>query len=1197
VQGFDPEAIFIFFIEEAQEHLAELSEALIELEKVPEDQTIIHKLFRIAHTLKGSAAMMDLTAISKLSHKMEDLFAALRDMSLKADNKVIDILLRASDELKLMVDKLQNGEKTLEAPNAIMAEIDSILYRFDRKIEEEKKEDITPELPKSEIKPVNKNEISGKTKKEKKEEKKEEVEEKFGEAEQVKNKKTVSHEKPSELSIDSSSKPEISLGHKDEIKATSQEKTNIIIFENKESLEPNVKYFVEEVELYLNTVFEKLEILKKAKNDKYTLKELFSFLNLIANSAAMMNFEDISDSVETLIDFLKRKELTDQHINTASNYLMKLSKFIKEICYNQKLSMSFMEIVALLSDDSKHLETSKAEVEVLEILEEKFPKIEEQKLEKSLPQEEAPASEQAEDKKQKISEKKMEPPGKQEKVLKEKPEDNEKISSPPKNQHLLKFFIEEAKEHIEVLQEKLIEFEKDPGNKDTINVIFRTMHTLKGSAAMMGLNNLSELAHKCEDLLSKLREEKISFSSEISEILFESTDTFVEMLRTIESGADTEKPIPLIEKIQEICDRAMIVRNIEEPEDTKKKQDAIYHGERRKQERRKQDRRKHNRRFADRVYKEPVSAQATQTVRVSIEKLDNLINLVGELVLNKIRLDQRLENMIGLIEKISQFSVDLSKLQRNMEYAAETEKGVNFNNFEEIFENIEELKTEFLPVADKFNSVLEDLNVTVLRVGKVTNELQEKIMKVRMFPISMVFSQFPRIVRDLSKKMNKKINFKIYGEHTELDKTVIEKIGDPLMHLIRNTIDHGIESKEERLALGKSEEGNVELSATHKGNNIIIEVRDDGRGINSMKVLQKAIEMGLVDKEEAEHLSEQDILKFIFAPGFSTKENVTAVSGRGVGMDVVKTNIELLKGTIDVETVQNEGTRFIIKLPLTLAIIQALIVETNNQRFAIPLSSVIETLSIANSMIKNIGGKTTINLRNEILPLVKLSDILMLEETEKSLDTNVRVVIVASAEKKMALVVDKLCGKQEIVIKSLGDYFKKVKNIAGATILGDGTVLLILDVTSIVNSSLTRPQRKLKSNFGAKPFKKKSKNKVPAILAVDDSPTIINIEKSLLKSWGFNVFTAENGLKAMEILKSENIDLVITDIEMPQMDGIELTKWIRADKQLSKIPIIIITTKALPDDRKRGYEAGASLYLGKPFEQERLLNAIKKLLG
>ncbi len=655
-------------------------------------------------------------------------------------------------------------------------------------------------------------------------------------------------------------------------------------------------------------------------------------------------------------------------------------------------------------------------------------------------------------------------------------------------QEIVDDFIQEALELLESLNENFIELEKQPDNKDILNTIFRAAHTIKGSAGFLGFQNIIELAHSAENILNKLRQGEMVLTAEMTDYLLKTMDTLKAMIITIsETGTEGNPPIDntkLIKKLNEMsegsdietpspkeesslsegegggidpaCSEGQHARLADGSDSGKKKtknlgdillEDNLISKEELEQIYREKEEEERGRKGSEEKPKaesvdiEPppvTKAEATveecrnkpspvskplpvvpqklapvhmseikeTTVRVGIERLDNVMNLVGELVLARNRL----------------FNIS-SKLESK--YAD-----------------------------DDLSSVLAQV---VANLSLVTTDLQLAVMKTRMQPVKKVFSKFPRMVRDLSRELDKDIDLQIFGEETELDKSVIEEIGDPLVHLIRNSVDHGIEDKEGRIKNGKPERGTIKLVAEHEGNYIIISVTDDGGGIDANIIKRKAVEKGVIDEKTAISLSDKDALNLIFTPGFSTKDEATEISGRGVGMDVVKTNIQKLNGIIEIESKPGRGSDIILKLPLTVAIIQTLIVGVEGQVFAIPLNSIVETLRIKESTIQTIDKHEVINLRESVLSLLRLgNEFEIYENADKGFssytDKEIYVVVVALAEKKVGIAVDNLYGQEEVVIKSLGDYELGYKGISGATITGDGKVVLIIDVASMIEA-------------------------------------------------------------------------------------------------------------------------------------------------
>lgn len=529
-----------------------------------------------------------------------------------------------------------------------------------------------------------------------------------------------------------------------------------------------------------------------------------------------------------------------------------------------------------------------------------------------------------------------------------------------------------------------------------------------------------------------------------------------------------------------------------------------------------------------------------QTIRVDVSRLDSLMNLVGELVLSR--------NRIGQIS---------SELEKKFE-------------------------GEFL---------IEQLMETTSQIGLISTELQLAVMKTRMVPIGKVFNKFPRMVRDLCRDSGKDIDLVITGEETELDKSVVEEIGDPLMHMIRNACDHGVEKPEDRRKSGKHEKGTVNLSAYHEGNHIVVEIKDDGKGMDPEVLKKKAIEKNIISSDEAKNMDNEAAFALIFKPGFSTAAVITDISGRGVGMDVVKTNIEKLNGIINIESEIGHGTRFKMKLPLTLAIIQALLVEVSGEVLAIPLVSVIETVRINEKEIHSFEGREVLKLRDSVLSLIRLNEIY---EFQESYDDDIYVVVVGIAEKRLGFIVNKLVGQEEIVIKSLGEYLSGNEGIAGATIMGDGRVRLIIDVAGVMDIATKMPRR-FRNKKKAEVSGRKNANKV-TVLVIDDSATDRKIINRLLSSTGWiESKEVTSGKDAVKMIDKVNPDIVITDIMMPDMDGYEVARGLR--EKGYENPIIAVSGRSEISDRKKISAAGIDAFLLKPLNLQMLLDKIDELMA
>ncbi len=559
-------------------------------------------------------------------------------------------------------------------------------------------------------------------------------------------------------------------------------------------------------------------------------------------------------------------------------------------------------------------------------------------------------------------------------------------------------FITNSDEIMEKLDEIIIQLEQDPHNKEIIEEIFRGAHTLKGAAGMFGYRALERVMHRMESLFDLVRKNKLTPDPDIIDIVFDGLDMLRTLLKAVKDGKPCGVKTASIVKALELAAQGKAPKkNGSSKIDSKPAADNQEH---------------HN--------KEPAAKKKEQsTIRVDLERLDVLVNLVGELVIDRTR----------------------------------------FASIEE------ELRTNY-PHVELGGSFSE----TVQLFGRHMNEIQDIIMKVRMVPIGNAFNKFSRIVRDLARSLDKKIDLFISGEAAELDKTLVEQIGDPLIHLIRNSCDHGIEDPHTRKAAGKSQTGKILLSAHQEGNHIVIKIEDDGKGIPLEVIRRKGIEKGLISEEEV--LDKRDIFNLIFEPGFSTAEKVTNISGRGVGMDVVKKNIMKLKGMIEIDSEMGRGTTTTIRLPLTLAIVQSLLVRSKNETFAIPLSSVIESIRISPTDIQRVGDTEVYKLRDRVLPLVHLdealdlsskvgtySDLLSQKRRFKRLRANqdrLFVVVVGHADRPTGIVVDQLLNQQEMVIKSMGTLMKNIPCVAGGAVLGHGEVVLVLDIPELEEATKGR---------------------------------------------------------------------------------------------------------------------------------------------
>ncbi|MHB1756990.1 MAG: chemotaxis protein CheA [Leptospirillum sp.] len=591
-------------------------------------------------------------------------------------------------------------------------------------------------------------------------------------------------------------------------------------------------------------------------------------------------------------------------------------------------------------------------------------------------------------------------------------------------------FLAEAQEMLEGLDNFFVQLEARPDDTSLLNEIFRAAHSIKGSAGFIGLTRIVEVAHHAENVLNQLRQGMMKAEPAVIDIILEAMDALKLLLEEVHTGVQADVDIDTLTMKLDLLlqwgeDQASSHESTAPAAPASEEAGMIVPPEE-QEEAEMEESAPPPAKVAEIVSRDsspspasptPPAAPAAsaqtegaapqssgvevdQTIRVETSRLDNVMNLVGELVLGRNRLVRLATDTSG--------DEDWEKQQK-------------------------------------------DIAEAVIQLSRVTTDLQLAVIKTRMQPIKKVLGKFPRMVRDLSRKLGKEARLELSGEETELDKSVIEEIGDPLVHIIRNAIDHGLEMPEERLAAGKSTEGVVRISAYQEGNSIVIEISDDGHGVNVDRVRRKAIERNLISAADADRMTTEELVNLIFLPGFSTAEKVTDVSGRGVGMDVVRTNINKINGTVEIRSQNGIGSTFVINLPLTIAIIQALMVAIGNEVYAVPLQSVVETVKITESDIRTLSGAEVLNLRNQVLPLLRLRDEFKIPgEANEYTGKNRYVVVVQLGSRSVGLVVEALPYQEEVVIKSMGPILSGIRGMAGATITGDGKVVLILDVGEIL---------------------------------------------------------------------------------------------------------------------------------------------------
>ncbi|MDA5107361.1 chemotaxis protein CheA [Brevibacillus thermoruber] len=680
------------------------------------------------------------------------------------------------------------------------------------------------------------------------------------------------------------------------------------------------------------------------------------------------------------------------------------------------------------------------------------------------------------------------------------------------NQYL-DMFIEESKEHLQAINANLLLLENDPENIQIVNEIFRSAHTLKGMSATMGFEDMASLTHETENVLDMIRNHKLTITGDIMDVIFQSVDLIEGMVMNIVEGGDGSADVSaLVKKLRAIVagdfsavqTAAAAEAAVEAPAGKETAGSERQHNldEFALTVLKQSKEAGHNLFWIKVTLDEGCVLKAARAYMV-FDQLESMGDVIKSTPAVEEIENERFDRSFELVyvtmqpaDKIRQTIANISEI-REVELEPLQLKEPAAKAEQEVKQAKEQAAASAAPAVEKkpeapagglkkvstagktirvdierldvlmnlFSELVIDrgrleqlareigkseLQETVEHMSRISGDLQNIILTMRMVPVEQVFNRFPRMIRDLAKDLNKKVNLEIFGAETELDRTVIDEIGDPLVHLLRNSLDHGIESPAERKKAGKPEEGTIFLRAYHSGNHVFIEVKDDGAGINKEKVLKKAIERGIVNPANADSMTDKQIYELLFASGLSTAEVISDISGRGVGLDVVKSKIESLGGSVSVDSVRGQGTTFLIQLPLTLSIISAMLVQVQNEKYAVPLSSIIETAVFRKDQIMMAHRQQVIDFRGRVVPLVSLQDIFQVPDAGVGSDDEVAVVIVRKGEKMAGLVVDSFIGQQEIVLKSLGKYLVNVFAISGATILGDGQVALIIDCNALI---------------------------------------------------------------------------------------------------------------------------------------------------
>ena len=794
---------------------------------------------------------------------------------------------------------------------------------------------------------------------------------------------------------------------------------------------------------------------------------------------------------------------------------------------------------------------------------------------------------------------------------------------------ILEFFQPEAEEHLQIVSDCLLSLEANHSPEE-INKLFRAIHTVKGSAAQVGLRRLGGIAHRVEDLIGRLREGELEPNPQIIDLCLESVDVLKKTLHKqwpdeiqMRTGIDS-----LLNRIAEVApaEGDEVAAASVAPQESAE-----------------------NESVARRAGAKPgAAAAAAKSVRIALSRLDRMMNTVGELVINRTRMVGRVAELERLHDTLSfskeRLQAKVSEFQEKYEFnrinstrsllaqnasptrqmlasaaAGDTSFWSEFSELEmDRYDDVNILSRSMAEISADVNEVLSQLGSFIGRVEgdideftKLAHHLQDEITAARMLPIGTLYSRLSRAVRDAAKSTGKLVELDLFGGETELDNSIIQQISDPLVHLVRNAVAHGVEPPEGRSSAGKPETGRVTLRAYHRGNHIYIEVEDDGRGIDYERVKQSAVDRGLVSQDTADRLTERELREMLFHPGFSTAALKTELAGRGVGLDVVRSNLNQLNGEIDIQSTPGAGTKFVLRVPLTLIISPALFVRCGTTHFALPLAVVEEIRRLRGDEIEDIGGKLLTKVRDVVTEVIRLDGYLGLPPLEP-VNGYFHMVVANVDNRQIGLVVEEVLGKDEIVIKSLGEYLRRVKLFPGTTIAPDGSLILLLDLNRMVASDATERKTVQASPTAARIFAPGSaavaKGSIPAdaidriqhervVVVADDSISVRKFVGRMLEKNGYRVMLASDGLEAAELVAQHGCHLVITDLEMPRMTGYELMAQLRQSPSTRRIPVMVVTSRAGAKHRDRALKEGAVAFLTKPVQEDQLTEAVEQLIG
>jgi chemosensory pili system protein ChpA (sensor histidine kinase/response regulator) len=786
------------------------------------------------------------------------------------------------------------------------------------------------------------------------------------------------------------------------------------------------------------------------------------------------------------------------------------------------------------------------------------------------------------------------------------------IPSEPVPQELAEVFAQEAQEHLQTIARLTGHVAASPDDREALQELRRSVHTIKGAAGIVGYKAASRLAHRMEDLLDRLYEGTASLTPDATRLMTSSSDALDDLISG--ASADPASIRATLGRLLGAYDRLIgdgsdslsSVRAAQAPS-------AEPGAEGGPREVAPQEAPERRTRPDRRRSVEDRRRGGAQVVRIPFERLGELVRSVSELVINRSSFDQ---HFVGLIDQVDELKLSAARIRRlalklETDYevralagsvAQANAAGPGGHGFDELeFDRYTEfhlLSRELTETASDIGTISTRLSETIgnfdgdlTRLGRLTREVQDKVMEFRMVPLVTLAARLERAVRVTAEACGKAVDLELEGENVALDKTLLEEMSDPLLHLLRNAVDHGIETPSERLAAGKPERGRIVVRASHEGTDVLIEVEDDGAGLDLERIRRTAVERGLVSDADAAALTEAQLVPLVFEPGFSTARRVSEVSGRGVGLDIVKAKVARLGGRLSMASRPNAGASLTVRVPMTLAITRILLVRAAGHTVGLPLGAILQIVRPDVASISNVGTERVVTVDERTYPLRELATLLDLPRGAEP-PTPRPVLIANLGGRRVALIVDEIVQSRDAVVKTLGTHLRRVPGVWGATLLGDGSVILILNPTDLAGVAEEPRVRASVSRAIA------AEQQACTILVVDDSLSMRHVLSSALKKAGWNPVPARDGVEALEIVHraSEPPDLILLDIEMPRMDGYEFLATIRAQSEYAGVPIVMLTSRGGDKHREKAMALGATGYIVKPFQEEALIQQTGELI-